>query len=226
MNNDIRKQYNDFASDFSKNHSIGENSNNQNRVEFYEHLTFLEPEQKLLDLCCGDGFDANTYKQKGLEVSGIDASEKLISIATKNYKGIDFSVGLAEELPYHNESFDVVTSKYSIMTSSDMDPIFNEVHRVLKSGGYFVYLMTHPFRQYFEKRSEKANYFKQEIVTCNILNNSVTLQEPTHTFNEYFNKNFFSKFDVIDFKESFDPAAEQVGGRTYPGYFIVVCKKR
>lgn len=226
MKNDIRKQYNNVATDFSKNHSISENSNDLNRKEFYEHLIFLNSNQKLLDIGCGDGFDANNYREKGLLVSGIDASSELIKLAKNKYPEIDFKIGLAEELPYKNESFDVVVSKYVIMTSPDMNPIFDEVNRVLKSGGYFACLMTHPFRQYFEKRSVDADYFKQEIVTCNILNNSVTLQEPTHTFNEYFNKNFLSKFDVIDFKESFDPAAEQIENRIYPGYFIVVCRKR
>ncbi len=226
MKNDIRKQYNNFANEFSTNHNIGENSNNKNRVEFYEFLNVLTPSQKVLDLCCGDGYDASQYKDKGFDVSAIDASDELIKIAQKNYSGIDFKVGLAENLPYENNSFDAVVSKYSIMTSADMNPSFQEVHRVLKQGGYFIYLMTHPFRQYFEKRDTKADYFKQEIVVCNILNNSVTLNEPSHTFNEYLNKDFLSKFDIVDFKESFDPAAESLDGRIYPGYFIVVCKKR
>ncbi len=226
MKNDIRKQYNNFANEFSTNHNIGENSNNKNRVEFYEFLNVLTSSQKVLDLCCGDGYDASQYKNKGLDVSAIDASDELIKIAQKNYPGIDFKVGLAENLPYENNSFDAVVSKYSIMTSADMNPSFQEVHRVLKQGGYFIYLMTHPFRQYFEKRDTKADYFKQEIVVCNILNNSVTLNEPSHTFNEYLNKDFLSKFDIVDFKESSDPAAESLDGRIYPGYFIVVCKKR
>lgn len=226
MKNDIRKQYNNFANNFSANHNIGENSNNQNRLEFYRFLNFLNKNHTLLDLCCGDGYDANQYKQKVKNVYAIDASEDLIEIAKEKYKQIDFKVGLAENLPYKNEMFDVITSKYSIMTSNDMSPIFNEAHRVLKKDGYFIYLVTHPTRQYFEKRNKNADYFKQEIVECNILNNTVKLYEPTHTFNEYLNKDFLSKFDVIDFKESFDPAAEQIDGRIYPGYFIIVCRKR
>lgn len=226
MKNDIRKQYNNFANEFSINHNIGENSNNKNRVEFYEFLDVLIPSQKVLDLCCGDGYDANHYSEKGFDVSAIDASEELIKIAQQNYQGIDFKVGLAETLPYENNTFDAVLSKYSIMTSHDMNPAFQEAHRVLKQGGYFIYLMTHPFRQYFEKRDVNADYFKQEVVECNILNNTVKLHEPSHTFNEYFNKDFLSKFDIVDFKESFDPAAEAIDGRIYPGYFIVVCKKR
>ncbi len=228
MNTDIRKQYNNFAIDFSNNHNLGDNSNNQNRSEFYKYINEVDVVKynNLLDLACGDGYDASNYKQKGFSVSAVDASEELIKIAKEKYKGINFKVGLAENLPYKNNSFDIVVSKYAIMTSSDMNPIFNEVDRVLKPGGYFIYLMTHPFRQYFEKRNNKADYFKKEIVTCNILNNSVTLHEPTHTFNEYFNKDFLLKFDLVDFKEVFDPAAEQVDGRIYPGYFIGVYKKR
>jgi hypothetical protein len=94
--------------------------------------------------------------------------------------------------------------------------------------------MSHRYKVYSESnknlewliKEAEINYFKKEIVTSNILNNSVTLHEPTHTFNEYFNRDFFSKFEMIDFKESFDPAAEQIEGRMYPGYFIVVCKKK
>lgn len=226
MNNDIRTQYNDFAVDFSNNHTIGENSNNKNREELYECMDFFKPTMKILDLCCGDGYDANNYSKIIENVSAIDASSELIKIAKEKYKHIDFKVGLAEELPYENNYFDVIVSKYSIMTSIDMNPIFNEVYRTLKTGGYFAYLMTHPFRQYFEKRNKNSNYFKQEIVECNILNNSVKLHEPTHTFNEYFNKSILSKFELIDFKESFDPAAEQIDGRVYPGYFIAIFKKK
>ena len=228
MKNDLRKQYNNFAKDFSENHNIGENSNNKNRLEFYSYVDQIDSKKypTLLDLCCGDGFDASNYKTKGFSVSAIDASEELIKIAQEKYSGIDFKTGLAESLPYGDSAFDVVTSKYSIMTSADMNPSFAEAYRVLKTGGYFIYLMTHPFRQYFEKRNINADYFKQEVVVCNILNNSVTLHEPSHTFNDYFNSEFFSKFELVDFKESHDPAAESIDGRNYPGYFIVVCKKK
>ncbi|MFA6969302.1 MAG: class I SAM-dependent methyltransferase [Candidatus Paceibacterota bacterium] len=186
----------------------------------------LRPRAAVLDLACGDGLDANHYRENGFEVVGIDASKELIRIAKENYPGIDFRVGLAEKLPYQAECFDAVFSKYAIMTSKDIQPIFNEAHRVLKVGGYFAYLVTHPFRQYFEKKSVEADYFQQEIVTSNILNNSVSLREPSHTLNEFFSKDFLEKFDIVNYEEAFDPAAERVEGRTYPGYFIVVAKKR
>ena len=226
MKKDIRKQYNSVAEEFSKNHNIGENSNDKNRLHFYSFLDFPFRNKSLLDLACGDGLDANNYSNKGALVSGIDASEAMIDIAKKKYPHIDFKVGLAEKLPYKDNSFDVVTSKYSIMTSSDMFPIFAEVHRVLKPRGIFIYLVTHPFRQYFEKCSESADYFHQEIVTSNILNDTISLKEPSHTFNEYYSPEVLSNFDIIKYEEAFDPAAERINGRVYPGYFIITCQKR
>ncbi len=228
MKKDIRKQYNNFALAFSENHNVGENSNDKNRLQFYSILKSLPitPNMKLLDLACGDGYDANMYKNDGFSVSGIDASKAMIDIAKAKHENINFKVGLAENLPYENDVFDIITSKYAIMTSLDMEPIFNEVHRTLKKDGYFIYLATHPFRQYFEKRNASSDYFHQSIVTSNILNNSVSLQEPSHTFNEFLSVNFLNKFDILQYQEAFDPAAERIDGRIYPGYFIIVCKKR
>jgi len=226
MIKDIRKQYNLIAEKFSKNHNVGENSNDKNRLHFYSFLDFSIKDKTLLDLACGDGLDANNYLNMGAAVSGIDVSEAMIDIARKKYPSIDFTVGFAEQLPYKDESFDVVTSKYAIMTSRDMSPVFTEVNRVLKPGGIFIYLATHPFRQYFEKRSQSADYFHQEIVTSNILNNSISLKEPSHTLSEYFSPEVLKNFDIVRFEESFDPAAERIDKRIYPGYFIITCKKR
>lgn len=228
MPRDIRKQYDAFAETFSAHGSGGQSLNDKNRSHFYSFIDALPllPKAKVLDLACGDGFDTHRYQTRGFQVQGVDASRELIRIAREKHPTINFKVGLAEILPYPASHFDAVVSKYAIMTSKDVKPIFNEVHRVLKKGGYFIYLVTHPFRQYFEKKSQDADYFQQHIVTSHILNNAVSIQEPTHTFNEYFSLNFLNKFDLLSYDEAFEPGAERIEGRTYPGYFIATCKKR
>lgn len=220
---DLSKQYNDFAGDFSENQKV---QNQINREEMYKIIGDDLTGLKVLDLCCGDGIDAEHYRTIGAEVVGIDASEELIKIAKEKYPKVSFACSLAEKLPFEKDAFDAVYSKYAIMTSPDLNPIFNEVYRVLKQGGVFVYLVTHPFRQYFERRELSDDYFEQKIVNCVILNGTVKLQEPTHTMNEYFNKEFFQRFDILDFTEVWDPAAEQIHGGKYPSFFIVKCQKR
>ena len=89
-----------------------------------------------------------------------------------------------------------------------------------------MYLVTHPFRQYFEKKELEGDYFEQKIVDSNILNNSILVKEPSHTLNEYLNDFLFSNFEVQLFEEYWDAAAEQIDGKKYPGYFILKAKKR
>lgn len=220
---DLSKQYDNFAEDFSVNQKV---QNQINREEMYkiigDNLTGL----KVLDLCCGDGIDAENYGNMGAEVVGLDASAELIRIAKEKYPQVSFVCSVAEDIPFEKDAFDAVYSKYAIMTSADMQPIFDEVYRVLKPGGVFVYLVTHPFRQYLERKELSDNYFEQKIVNCVILNGTVKLQEPTHTLNEYFNRDFFQKFNMIDFLEVWDPAAEQIHGGKYPCFFIVKCQKK
>lgn len=221
--NNLYKQYNNFSEDFSVNQK---EKNQKNREEMYEFVGKDLSGKRVLDLCCGDGIDADYYKNMGSEVIGIDSSEKLISLAKEKYKNINFIESLAENLPFKDLQFDAVFSKYAIMTSKDMKPIFDEVYRVLKKRGEFIYLVTHPLRQYVERKENNTDYFKQKVVDCIILDGTVKLKEPTHTMNEYFNSEFFKKFELIDFRESWDPAAEQVSGNKYPCYFIVKARKK
>ncbi|TSC65278.1 MAG: ubiquinone/menaquinone biosynthesis methyltransferase [Candidatus Berkelbacteria bacterium Gr01-1014_85] len=223
---DLTKQYNNVANDFLANHDIGENSNRLNREHFYSHIDFLTPGTKLLDLACGDGTDLVYYKSLGAEIYGLDASELLIDAAHQKLPGEKIEVGLFEQIPYEDDFFDAVLSKYAIMTSSDMRPVFKEIHRVLKPGGTMLYLVTHPFRQFFEKKDQSADYFEQTIVDSLILNGSLTVQEPSHTMGEFLNDFLFTNFDVQAYDEKWDPAAEQIDGKRYPGYFILKAKKR
>lgn len=223
MQLDLREQYNQFPQEFSFNQV---DKNQVNRVMAYEVVAPHLANAEVLDLCCGDGTDAGYFTQQGAKVTGIDASQALVNLAKTEYPHIKFDVGLAEQLPYENEKFDVVYSKYAIMTSADMQPIFDEAYRVLKTGGVFVYLVTHPIRQFMEKKQSNANYFKKEIVDCVILDGTVTVKEPTHKFAEYFNKGFFEKFELVDFSEAYDPAAEMVNGAVYPGFMIIKAKKK
>ncbi len=223
---DLSKQYNEFAKQFSDVHDVGENSNRDNRKAFYDVIDFVKPGMKLLDLACGDGLDLLYYKGLGAEIYGLDASEELLAIAKRRLPDADIRAGFFEKLPYEDGYFDIVLSKYAIQTSQDLDPVFSEIYRVLKPGGTLMYLVTHPFRQYFEKRDIKADYFEQKIVEARILNSSITVKEPTHTLNEYLNKFTFQRFDIQFFQEYWDAAAEPIEDRTYPGFFILKAKKR
>jgi len=223
---DLSKQYNDFAGEFFAAHDIGKNSNNFNRQLFCSYLDFIKPGMKLLDLACGDGLDLVHYRELDCEVCGVDASEEMVTLAKKRLPDANIVVGFFEKIPFEDNSFDTVVSKYAIQTAADIAPAFTEIHRVLKPGGIMMYLVTHPFRQYFEKKDPAADYFERQIVDSHILNDSVTVKEPSHTMKEYLSEFLFENFDVQFYDEQWDPAAEQIGETRYPGFFILKATKR
>lgn len=223
---DLAKQYNNLADDFSKHHIVDKNSNKVSRERFYKHIDFLKPGMKLLDLACGDGTDLIYYKKLGADIYGIDASEELLGIAKNKLPNANLKISFLENIPFEDNFFDIVLSKYAIQTSSDLGPIFSEIHRVLKPSGTMMYLVVHPFRQYFERKEIGGNYFEQKIVDSHLFSGKITVKEPTHTLTEYLNDFLFKNFDVQSYDERWEPAAELIDGKKYPGFFILKAKKR
>jgi ubiquinone/menaquinone biosynthesis C-methylase UbiE len=93
----------------------------------------------ILDLGCGDG----RYTAKFLEVGarnakGIDISPAMIELAKKRSIGVDFVVGDCSDLPYDNESFDVIFSNFVLQHCHNLFAVFTEIARTLKQGGYFI----------------------------------------------------------------------------------------
>ncbi|HEX4899975.1 MAG TPA: class I SAM-dependent methyltransferase [Pyrinomonadaceae bacterium] len=99
--------------------------------------------ERVLDLGCGNGRNAMYFARQGFSASGLDVSTQAIEWAKDWSKRegleIDFRVGDIEQLPFENETFDVVVS-HGVLDHVPMPTARNaatEVHRVLKPGGLF-----------------------------------------------------------------------------------------
>lgn len=108
-------------------------------------LAEIKPGDKVLDVGCGTGNLAIAAKKiagdKG-EIFGIDPSSEMIEFASKKALkekiDISFQIGAIENIPFPDNSFDVVLSTLMIHhLPGDELKIkgFSEIHRVLKSGG-------------------------------------------------------------------------------------------
>ncbi|MEM4780679.1 MAG: arsenite methyltransferase [Halalkalicoccus sp.] len=103
----------------------------------------LESGETVLDLGSGGGFDCFLASQQvgeGGHVIGIDMTpemvEKARANAEKNDAGnVEFRLGEIEHLPVADESVDVILSNCVINLSPDKPQVFEEAHRVLRSGG-------------------------------------------------------------------------------------------
>jgi SAM-dependent methyltransferase len=94
--------------------------------------------RKLLDAGCGSGIFCGMAIEQGFIVTGLDASDALIVVAKKNIPAASFVVGELEELPFENNSFDVVTGFNSFQYAANMMNAIGEAKRVLKDDGRLI----------------------------------------------------------------------------------------
>ena len=94
----------------------------------------LEPGRRVLDVGCGVGAFLRLVAERGGEPHGIDASEALIAFARTRLPDADLRVGEMEDLPWDDDTFDLVTGFNSFFFANDMVAALREAGRVAKPG--------------------------------------------------------------------------------------------
>src|SRR5262245_15889180 len=103
----------------------------------------IRPGQRVLDLGCGTGLLTIMIKRSVPEalVTGLDADEEVLKIARDKAHGaeIQWDHALAFDMPYPDQSFDVVVSSFVThhLTGTEKLRAFREVQRVLRPDGSF-----------------------------------------------------------------------------------------
>jgi SAM-dependent methyltransferase len=92
----------------------------------------------MLDIGCGVGAFLRLVAERGAEPHGIDASDALIEVARKRLPDADLRVGDMEDLPYDDDTFDLVTGFNSFFFANDMVAALREAGRVAKPGAPIV----------------------------------------------------------------------------------------
>ena len=106
-------------------------------VPVYRHVlerVQVENGTKVLDVGCGAGRFSRIAADRGAAVSGLDATAPFVEIARGRVLGGDFRVGEMEDLPWDDDTFDVVTGFNSFFIASDMVRALAEAQRVARPG--------------------------------------------------------------------------------------------
>jgi len=101
----------------------------------------LNDNMNLLDIGCGSGIFSDSAQSKGIYITGIDACENLIKLAEQRNSDSNFLVGDSEELPFINDSFDIVCGFNSFQYAGNIKNAFTEAKRVLKDNGKIVVMI-------------------------------------------------------------------------------------
>lgn len=125
----------------------------------------------MLDLGCGSGVYAQFLLEQGAKhVTCIDYSEEMVQlVASKAEKAaltdkvVAYAQDLSKGLPKEKDaSVDLVISPLMVHYLEDLNPLFRDVHRVLRVGGSFVFSTHHPFADF--ECTQSGNYFERELV--------------------------------------------------------------
>jgi SAM-dependent methyltransferase len=101
-----------------------------------------------LDIGCGDGHNTRLLAARGARMVGIDLAptfvEQARAMERENRLGVRYSIGSAQDLPFAAERFDFATAFMSLMDMPVPEAALREAWRVLRSGGFLQFSITHP----------------------------------------------------------------------------------
>lgn len=125
-------------------------------ADFILKLVDAKPETSFLEPGIGTGLNIIPFVRRGYSVTGIDASQVMLEQFRQKLHNIPPNLQLihgdASQLPFPDQSFDVVLTVHMIHTVANWQVFLDEVERVLKLQGYYLNAqwITPPARMEFE----------------------------------------------------------------------------
>ena len=179
--------YNNFAQEFS-------NTRQYLWDDLKPLLKYTRDGDKVLDLGCGNGRLYQLFKGMSIDYIGLDASEELIKKAWEKFPDADFSVGDMLELPFPDNSFDVIyaiASFHHLANSEDRLKALFEMQRILKPGGKVVMTNWNLLGSWGIEQVEKGKYKRWEK------DFTVPYKNPK---GEVLGDRFYHAFDLLELK--------------------------
>jgi SAM-dependent methyltransferase len=121
-------------------------------IDFFSNLLEQFSDTSILEVGCGEGFLLS--KIRATQKFAIDLSVEALRNASGRTQA-EFSMAMAERLPFASGYFDLVTSVGVMEHFLDDREATKEIFRVLKPGGYYVALL-HVHLSVFERFQQKT----------------------------------------------------------------------
>lgn len=197
---------------------MGDESNSFHRDlvrPFTEKLLNAKSGELILDIACGNGNFSEYLAMRGVNVVAFDYSTQMVELAKKRRANVahkaEFKVCDATN---YNElitlvdgrKLDKAVANMAIMDISDIEPLFEALSRLLKSGGIFVFSMHHPCFTYPNDNYLTVQTYKDVAVEGQPVLQNYYHRPMQEIFNIAFKNEFLlSGFHEIPFEESSEP---------------------
>ncbi|MGP4071523.1 class I SAM-dependent methyltransferase [Piscibacillus sp. B03] len=122
----------------SRSQEMWDNGSRKAIVPFFkEHV---EPNSKVLDLGCGDGYGSYKLWKEGYEVTGVDLSEEMVKLCqarlSDSQDRLSFQQADMLDLPFQDQQFDALMAINALEWTEVPINALKEISRVVRPGGY------------------------------------------------------------------------------------------
>ncbi len=163
----------------------------------FERLEFIKLNPEIiLDIGAATGYCTGLLQKKypKSRVIGIDIADELLKVATKKSSKIEYQCADMDELPFENNSVDIIFSNMTIQWSLDLEHTLREFNRVLKPNGlvFFSTLGVDTFKELREVSNNVNNFPDMHnigdlLLTNNFYDPVVDMEHITLTYSKFEN---------------------------------------
>lgn len=168
---------------------------------------------RILCIGCGSGNECELFSEMGAkDIVGVDISDKLIEYDREHYPSMRFEVASWSDFYQLKDlgEFDIVYAGFSIHYVNDWTKVCNDVAKVLKSKGLFVFSTLNPIKLMLERIKEPP--IKQKLF--GIVRNTET-KKLVKTYGEYidckYDLRLFNTDSVEVYKKKFSTIISELG---------------
>lgn len=185
-NRSIRDAYDRWAEQYDDD----ENETRDLNVEVLREQSFFHADDDVLEIGCGTGLNTQWLREQAGSVVATDVSERMLETARSRLSGTDVTLqkmDVTEPWAFEEGRFDWVVATLVLEHVKDLDHVFREAHRVLRSGGGLYLSELHPYRQF---GGTQANFQHEES------GETITIDAFTHPVSEFVNEGLDAGFSV------------------------------
>ena len=146
-------------------------------------LQYLKPGDEILSVGCGPAIMERRLTEQGFLVVGLDVSRDALACAGDAIRAV---AAPAEEMPFPDESFDVVLYIASLQFIDDYRTALQRTAAVLRPGGRLIALLLNPASVFFSERYADSESYVRKLKHTDLAAIEKAASELFETSGEYY----------------------------------------